>query len=49
MAQMARISSKSDNLIKEIVSLTGKRKAEVLEAALECYRHYEKMAGRTEC
>ena len=43
MAQMARISSKSDNLIKEIVTLTGKRKTEVLEAALECYKHYEKM------
>ena len=43
MAQTARLSAKSDSLIKEIVAITGKCKTDVLESALECYRHYEKM------
>lgn len=43
MAQTARISSRSDVIIKEMVSLTGYSKVEVIEHALETYRRSEKM------
>lgn len=43
MAQTARISSKSDNIIKEISSLTGMSKIEIIDSALEVYRHKERM------
>ena len=43
MVQTARISSKSDNIIKEIVMLTGMSKVEIIESALEVYRHNERM------
>lgn len=43
MAQTARISTRSDQIIREIVSLTGMSKIEVIESALETYRHHERM------
>lgn len=43
MAQTTRISSKSDRIIQEITVLTGMSKVEIVEAALEIYRHYERM------
>ena len=43
MAQTARISSKSDSIIKEISTLTGMTKVEIIESALEVYRHFERM------
>lgn len=43
MAQTARISSRSDAIIQEMVSLTGYSKVEVIEHALETYRRNERM------
>lgn len=43
MAQSIRISLESDRLIQEIVALTGKSKVEIVESALEAYRHNERM------
>lgn len=43
MAQTARISSRSDLIIQEMVSLTGYSKVEVIEHALETYRRNERM------
>ena len=43
MAQTARISSRSDLIIQEMVSLTGYSKVEVIEHALENYRRNERM------
>ena len=43
MAQTARISPKSDSIIQEMSLITGKNKIEVIESALEFYRHKERM------
>jgi len=43
MAQTARISSRSDSIIQEMISLTGFSKVEVIEHALETYRRNERM------
>ena len=43
MAQTARISKKSDLIINELVVLTGANKIEIIESALESYRHQERM------
>jgi len=43
MAQTARISSRSDSIIQEVGLLTGKSKIEIIESALETYRHHERM------
>ena len=43
MAQTARISPKSDSIIQEMSLITGKNKVEVIESALEFYRHKEHM------
>lgn len=43
MAQTARISPKSNNIIQEMSRLTGKSKVEIIESALENYRHKERM------
>ena len=48
MAQTARISSRSDALIQEMVSLTGYTKVEVIERALEIYRRNERMRRMNE-
>lgn len=43
MAQTARISPRSDFIIDEMCSMTGRSKIEILELALETYRHIERM------
>lgn len=43
MAQTARISLRSDSIIQEIASLTGRSKVEIIESALETFRHCERM------
>lgn len=43
MAQTARISSRSDLIIQEMINLTGYSKVEVIEHALETYRRTERM------
>ena len=43
MSQTARISKKSDRIIHEMRLLTKKNKVEVIESALELYRHHERM------
>ena len=43
MALISRISPKSDEIIHEMVSITGKAKIEIIEEALEVYRHHERM------
>ncbi len=43
MAQTARISSRSDSIIQDMISLTGYSKVEVIEHALETYRRNERM------
>jgi hypothetical protein len=43
MAQTSRISAKSDKIIQEMISITGKAKIEIIEEALEVYRHRERM------
>ena len=43
MSETVKISSKSACIIQDIVTLTGKNKAEVIESALETYRHFERM------
>lgn len=43
MAQTARISSRSDTIINEMSMLTGMSKIEIIESALEVYRHNERM------
>lgn len=43
MAQTSRISVKSDEIIHEMISITGKAKIEIIEEALEVYRYHERM------
>lgn len=43
MAQMSRISAKSDKIIHEMITITGKAKIEIIEEALEIYRYHERM------
>lgn len=43
MAQTARISSRCDAIIREMVNLTGHSKVEIIEHALEAYRRNERM------
>jgi hypothetical protein len=43
MAVTARISSHSDEIIKEFTVMTGKTKIEIIEEALDLYRYHEKM------
>ena len=43
MSTTTRISQKSDDIIHEIVTLTGKTKKDVIEKALEVYCHLERM------
>jgi hypothetical protein len=43
MAQTSRISLKSDEIIHEMITITGKQKIEIIEEALEIYRHHERM------
>lgn len=43
MAQTARISEKSDEIVEELHSITGKSKVAIIEIALEQYRFYERM------
>lgn len=43
MSQTARISPRSDSIIQEMSLLTGKSKVEIIESALEVYRHNERM------
>ncbi|MGA8165404.1 MAG: hypothetical protein WB791_10385 [Waddliaceae bacterium] len=43
MAQTSRISRRSNSIIKEMVSLTGHSKVEVIEHALEIYRRHERI------
>ena len=43
MAQTSRISHKSNQIIHEMVAITGKHKIEIIEEALEIYRHHERM------
>lgn len=43
MAQTARISRRSDSIIQEMTSLTGRPKIEIIELALEIYRRNERM------
>jgi hypothetical protein len=43
MAQTSRISAKSDEIIHEMIAITGKAKIEIIEEALEVYRHHERM------
>ncbi len=43
MAKTARISTKSNLIINEIVSITGMSKVEIIESALETYKHHERM------
>ena len=43
MAQTARISSRSNTIIQEMITLTGRSKVEVIELALETYRRNERM------
>lgn len=43
MAQISRISAKSEAIIHEMISITGKQWVEIIEEALEAYRHQERM------
>ena len=43
MAQTARISAISDAIIHEMIVLTGKAKINIIEEALEIYRHRVRM------
>jgi hypothetical protein len=43
MARTSRISPKSDEIIHEMAAITGKAKIEIIEEALEVYRHHERM------
>ncbi len=43
MAQTARISSRSDSIIKEMILLTGYSKVEIIEHALEAYQRNERI------
>lgn len=43
MTQTVRISPKSDTIIHEMSMMTGKSKVEIIESALETYRHNERM------
>lgn len=43
MAQTARISSASDQIIEELVIVTGKNKINIIEEALKYYRFHERM------
>lgn len=43
MAQTSRISTRSDEIILEMISITGKAKIEIIEEALEVYRYNERM------
>jgi hypothetical protein len=43
MAETARISNYSNEIIKDFITITGKTKVEIIEEALELYRYHEKM------
>lgn len=43
MAQTSRISARSDVIIHEMAVITGKSKIDIIEEALEIYRHHERM------
>ncbi len=43
MAETARISPKSNELIEEIEEITGESKIRIIEAALQAYIHHERM------
>lgn len=43
MARTIRISPRSDSIIQEMSLLTGKSKTEIIESALEIYRHNKRM------
>jgi hypothetical protein len=43
MAQTARISQRSSDLIQEMALLTGMPKTQVIELALETYRRHERL------
>lgn len=43
MAQTARISIESDRIIHEMVSMTGKTRIEIIEEALDAYKHQKRM------
>lgn len=43
MAQNARISHTSDEIIHEMAEITHKNKIEIIEEALILYRHHERM------
>lgn len=43
MVQTVRISEKSDAIIEELSSITGKSKISIIEIALEEYRYQERM------
>lgn len=43
MSYTSRISVKSDEIIHEMISITGKAKIEIIEEALEIYRYQERM------
>jgi hypothetical protein len=43
MAQTSRISAKSHEIIREMVTIMGKAKIEIIEEALKIYRHHERM------
>lgn len=48
MAANARISKKTDLIVHEIASMTGKTKIEILEEAVSSYHHKEKMKALNE-
>lgn len=43
MAQTARLSTRSNDIIEEITSITHSNKIEIIEKALETYRHLVRM------
>jgi predicted DNA-binding protein len=43
MGSTVRISSRSDQIIDELVEETGKSKIVIIDEALECYRFKERM------
>ncbi|MCE5318001.1 MAG: hypothetical protein LLG04_11680 [Parachlamydia sp.] len=43
MALTARISPITDHILEELMKSTGKRKVDIIEAALKFYRFHERM------
>ncbi len=43
MARTARLTQRGDALVQELHLLTGKPRTEIIESALESYRHQERM------